>query len=100
MQMSDRRRIDTDPADPLLPYTHLVPLVQALVEHGNRVTKPGPDGELFAPSQGGYVAYLADRIDWPWVEATFELPEMLRYDADADEIFDHRNWVSILGSRG
>ena len=98
--MTARRRIDDDPTDPLVPYSHLLPLVEALVAHGNRITLPGSRGELFAPSQGGYVAYLAEPIDWPWVQSTFELPDLLRYDADRDELFDHKNWVSILGSQG
>ena len=97
--MTHRQRIEPAPADDLLPYTHLLPLVQALVDHGNQVTLPGPRGELFAPSQGGYVAYLADRIDWAWLHEAFELPETLRYNAERDEIFDSRNWVSVLGSQ-
>jgi hypothetical protein len=97
--MTARRRIDGDPSDPLVPYSHLLPLVEALVAHGNRITLPGPRGELFAPGQGGYVAYLAEPIDWPWVQATFELPDLLRYDPERDELFDHKNWVSILGSQ-
>ena len=97
--MTDRVRIEADPADPLLPYTHLIPLVQGLLDHGNALTLPGPNGALFAPGQGGYVAYLADRIDWDWVQATFALPDLVRYDADEDEVFDHKNWVSILGSQ-
>jgi hypothetical protein len=74
--------------------------LQALLDHGNRITKPGPDGDLFAPSQDGWVAYLADRLDWAWLQSTFELPELLRYDPEEDEIFDHKNWVSVSGSRG
>jgi hypothetical protein len=97
--MTQRVRIADDPASPGLPYTHLLPLVQGLLDHGNAITLPGPKGALFAPSQDGYVAYLADRIDWAWVQESFELPDLVRYDADADEIFDHKNWVSILGSQ-
>lgn len=97
--MTGRPRIDADPADTHLPYTHLLPLVQALVDRGNPIVHPGPKGELFAPGQGGYVAYLADRLDWAWLQEHFELPELLRYEPDDDEIFDHKNWVSILGSQ-
>jgi hypothetical protein len=32
------------------------------------------------------------------VQANFELPELVRYDRKEDEIFDHKNWISILGS--
>jgi hypothetical protein len=99
MRMTERVRIEAEPADPHRPYTHLIPLVQALVDHGNPIAHPGPDGELFAPSQGGWVAYLSKRIDWRWLQETFELPELLRYERKDDEIFDHKNWISILGSQ-
>lgn len=97
--MSNRPVIAADPDDPLLPYTHLLPLVQALVDHGNRVVKPGPRGELFAPSPDGYVAYLAGPIDWAWLQATFDLPATLDYLPERDEISDRKNWVSVLGSQ-
>jgi hypothetical protein len=98
MRMTERRRIEADPADPHLPFTHLVPLVEALVAHGNPLARPPRDGGVFSPTQGGWVAYLRDRIDWDWVQATFELPDLVRYDRKEDEIFDHKNWISILGS--
>ena len=96
--MTEQRRIEADPADEHEPYTHLVPLVEALVAHGNALARPPSDGGVFSPSQGGWVAYLRDRIDWDWVKANFELPDLLRYDPKDDEIFDHKNWISILGS--
>ena len=92
------RRIEADPVSQGRPYTHLVPLVQALIDHGNPLAKLGSNGELFCPSQGGWVAYLSGRIDWSWVQATFELPDDLTYDRREDEIFDHKNWISIRGS--
>ena len=96
--MTARVRIDEDPADEHLPYTHLVPLVEALVEHGNQLADPPPDGGVFSPGQGGWVAYLRGRIDWDWVQESFELPDLVRYDPAQDEIFDHKHWISVLGS--
>jgi hypothetical protein len=98
MGMSASRRIEAEPPSGAPPYAHLVPLVEALIEHGNELAHPPTDGGVFSVNQGGWVAYLRKRIDWPWVEENFELPELLRYDAKEDEIFDHKNWVSILGS--
>ena len=97
--MTDRQRIEADPADPHRPYTHLLPLVQALIDHGNPLARPAASGDLFSPSQGGWVAYLSGRIDGAWVQETFELPDLVRYDRSDDEIFDHKHWVSILGSQ-
>ena len=96
--MTERVRIEADPASEHLPFTHLIPLVQALVDHGNPIAIPGPKGGLFAPTQGGWVAYLTNRIDWDWVQENFELPDLVRYDRKEDEIFDHKNWISIMGS--
>ena len=97
--MTERRRIEADPADPHRPYTHLVPLVEGLIDRGNELAHPPPDGGVFSPSQGGWVAYLSRRIDWDWVQETFELPDLVRYDKNDDEIFDNKNWISILGSQ-
>jgi hypothetical protein len=99
MPVTDRLRIETAREDQAAPYTHLEPLVLALVERGNRVTLPGDRSPLFAPSQEGYVAYLADRIDWDWVQANVDLPDTVVYDPETDEVFDRRTWVSILGSQ-
>ena len=94
------RHLDDEPPPHTSPYAHLLPLVQALVDRGNRITLPGMHGSLFAPGQGGYVAHLADRIDWEWLQTEFALPESLHYDPERDEIFDRTNWVSVLGSQG
>jgi hypothetical protein len=96
--MTDRVRIAADPEEGQLPFTHLLPLVQGLIDHGNPIAHPGPNGGPFSPTQGGWVAYLTRRIDWDWVQQTFELPDLVRYDRKEDEIFDHKNWISILGS--
>jgi hypothetical protein len=96
--MSERRRIGADPENLHRPFTHLVPLVQALLDHGNELARPPRDGGVFSPSQGGWVAYLRKPIDWQWLQETFELPDLLRYQAEDDEIFDHKHWISILGS--
>lgn len=96
--MNPRRPL-AEPLPGTSPYEHLLPLVQALIDHGNESSKTGMSGSLFAPSQGGYVAYLVDRIDWAWLQTEFELPPNLHYDPEQDEIFDRTNWVSVLGSQ-
>src|SRR4051812_4296630 len=96
--MSEKRRIEPGPPDGHAAYEHLVPLVEALIAHGNELAHPPTGGGVFSFNQGGPVAHLKKRIDWTWVQQNFELPELVRYDRRGDEIFDHRNWVSILGS--
>jgi hypothetical protein len=97
--MSERIPIAEEPPKGQPPYAHLLPLVQGLVDAGNPVTHHGPEGQLFAVNQGGYCAYLGKRLDWAWVQEHFDLPGHVGYDPDEDEIVDHRNWVSILGSQ-
>jgi adenylate cyclase len=97
MQMSERLRIEPAREDQRVAFTHLVPLVQALLDRGNRITKPGIGGDLFAPNPGGFTAHLADPIDWHWIEANVDLPESVVYDAAADEIVDRHAWVTIRG---
>jgi hypothetical protein len=98
VHMTERRHIDAEPSEGQPPYAHLVPLVEALIERGNELAHPPSDGSVFSANQGGPVAYLRRRIDWEWVQANFDLPELVRYDRREDEIFDHKNWISILGS--
>ena len=96
--MTERRRIDDAPPAGGPNYAHLVPLVEALIEHGNELANPPSGGGVFGGDQGGPVAFLTKRIDWDWVQANFELPDLVRYDRTDDEIFDHKNWISIRGS--
>ena len=95
--MSERIHIANEPAAGQPAYAHLLPLVQALVDAGNAVDRFGPEGQLFDVDQSGYIAYLTDRIDWAWVQEHFVLPDLVRYDAERDEISDMKNWVSIVG---
>jgi hypothetical protein len=97
--VTERLRIEVAREDQGAPYTHLEPLVQALLDRGNRITLPGDRSPLFAPSQEGYVAYLAAPIDWAWISANVDLPDTVVYDPETDELFDRRSWVSILGSQ-
>jgi hypothetical protein len=99
MQMTERRRIEEEPAAGAHNYAHLVPLVEALIEHGNELAFPPSDGGVFGGDQGGPVAFLTGRIDWKWVQDNFELPDLVRYDPEQDEIFDNKNWISIRGSQ-
>lgn len=96
--MTEKRRIGADPPPGGANYAHLVPLVEALLEHGNELADPPSNGGVFGGDQGGPVAFLTKRIDWDWVQETFELPDLVRYDRGDDEIFDHKNWISIRGS--
>lgn len=98
--MTERLRIEPAREDQGVAFRHLVPLVQALVDRGNRITKPGIGGDLFAPNQSGYTAHLAERLDWEWISANVDLPDTVVYDPDGDEIVDRRSWVTIRGSQG
>jgi hypothetical protein len=98
--MTERTRIEADPPEGEPEYAHLLPLVEALIQHGNELARPSADGRLFSGDQGGPVAFLRGRIDWTWVQEHFDLPDLVRYDRREDEIFDHKHWISIRGSAG
>ena len=82
------------------PYALLEPLVLALLERGAVLTREGDDGSPFGPSPEGYIAVIDQPIDWAWVEASFELPAVVRYDAQKDRILDDESWTAIYGSGG
>ena len=99
MRMTEKRRIEESPPEGAANFAHLVPLVEALLEHGNELANPPSNGGVFGGDQGGPVAFLTKPIDWDWVQANFELPDQVHYDRQDDEIFDHKNWISIRGSQ-
>jgi hypothetical protein len=82
------------------PYALLQPLVEALLARGAVLTRDGDDGSPFGPSPEGYIAVIDHPIDWPWVQASFELPVVVRYDEERDVIVDDEHGTAIYGSGG
>ena len=70
------------------PYALLEPLAQALLARGAVLTREGENGSPFGPSPEGYIAVIDQPIDWAWIQASFELPVVVRYDAERDAVVD------------
>lgn len=43
---------------------------------------------------------ISERIDWPYLEGTYEIPPTARYDAERDVVLDDANWTGVYGSAG
>lgn len=82
------------------PYALLEPLVDALVARGATVLRPDERGRPFAPSPEGYIAVIAEPLDWAWITSNFELPAVVRYDEVRDAVLDDEHWTAIYGSGG
>jgi hypothetical protein len=82
------------------PYRPLVPIVQLLLRSGNSLSyDQQQQSSGFMPTQGGWVCYLNDPIDFDLVSTKFELPTKVRLSRAEDTIFDERTWVTIEGPK-
>jgi hypothetical protein len=75
------------------PYLNLMPIVEALVAHGNSA----PLANSFAMSQSGWICVLTLPIDFEIVRSTFILPETISLNEPGDSILDTGSWCVILG---
>lgn len=85
---------------------HLVPIVEMLITHGNRVLNPPPSaasGHLMAGEQrwysshGGYRIDLRRPIDFELVTSVFDVPKTIDMNKAFDRIDDEITWSGILG---
>jgi hypothetical protein len=82
-------------------YYHLRPLVQALIQGGNRPSEGAPplaDALGFYPTQGGWICDLQNPIDFDLIEQRFQLPRSIRLDRSKNSIFAEKSWVAINGN--
>lgn len=77
----------------LMPYAHLEPLVDFLINNGNSLARSYRWGE----NRTGYVCFLAEPIDFDLIEKEFSLPSYIRLVRDTDTIECDKSWVSIKG---
>jgi hypothetical protein len=83
------------PRDPKKPYSHLEPLVQALVETSNRTVRP----EGFYLDKDGWRCDLEKPIDFALLAARFEIPPTIKLSPQHDSILCQNTWVEIQGPR-
>jgi hypothetical protein len=79
--------------------SHLAPVMLALVEAGNRVSRRN-ENFGFIPQPHGWTAYLDEPIDFDLVEARFVLPPSITLDRENDQILDYFSQAYVIGGEG
>jgi hypothetical protein len=74
-------------------YLHLEPIVQLLLEHGNKLAHDYRWGE----NRTGFFCHLTRPIDFELVEASFDLPPSILLNRAGDSIECDVTWASITG---
>jgi hypothetical protein len=85
-------RYPADLKDP--PYSHLLPVLHALIEHGN--TTVDPNG--FYWTRDGWRCDLSKPIDFELLSRTFEFPPTIILAEELDHVFCKNTWAEIAGS--
>lgn len=85
-------RYPRNPSDK--PYSHLEPIVAALIEGGNQPLR----SEIFFLDRDGWRCDLKEPIDFAFLRARFHFPNTLILSAPLDKIFCQNTWVEIKGS--
>lgn len=74
-------------------YTHLEPIVDLLLQHGNELARPYRWGE----NRSGFFCFLAKPIDFHLIESTFMLPETVRLERSEGSVECDATWAVIKG---
>jgi hypothetical protein len=83
------------------PYAHLLPIVDALVRHGNSPVTPdnlsptGPHG--FYMDKDGWRCDLRDRLDVGLIARTFDLPPTITVDPRGKSLSCRQTWIEVAG---
>lgn len=87
---------DIEPGNPesYKPYANLIPIVELLLEHGNRY-KAGAEG--FVGRKDGCVCNLELPIDMKLVHSQFTFPPTIDAGPKGDSILDRATWCMIAG---
>jgi hypothetical protein len=78
--------------DPSRPFETLLPLVNALVQHGNALTDVG-----FVLNPDGWRCRMVRRLDFDLIEALFTIPANFEFSRESDTVLDRLTWCSIEG---
>lgn len=90
VERPDRIRIEKWSAD-ARPYANLLPLVEALANHGNEASGP------FVLDQSGWWCRVARPIDFDFIDANFDLPPSITLGRGHDTVLDRLSWSAIIG---
>ena len=76
------------------PYEHLEPLVDFLLDHGNKLARDYRWGE----NRTGYFCLLVNPLDFDLIESEFLIPSYIRLVRNSDAIECDKSWVTIQGA--
>jgi hypothetical protein len=74
--------------------THLEPIVDLLLQHGNKLARPYRWGENW----NGFFCFLAKPIDFDLIESTFVLPDTVRLARLDGSVECDVTWATIKGN--
>jgi hypothetical protein len=92
----DREVIEADDRRGEPAMSHLAPVMVALVEAGNRISRPNQHFG-FVPAPHGWSAYLDEPIDFDLLERRFVLPPSITLDRANDQILDDHAQAYVFG---
>lgn len=76
-------------------YTHLEPIVSALLSSGNELAR----SERWGSNKEGFVCYLTKPLDLALVRERFDLPDSIVLSEQNDLIGCKLTWATIYGSQ-
>ena len=84
--------IEPESRDRQRPYANLLPILDVLIEAGNRVVGTG-----FQLTQGGWECVLTEPIDFGFLRTVVDLPSTITGSEEHDQILDRLSWCAITG---
>jgi hypothetical protein len=86
-----KRKITAFPEAGEADYSHLQPIVDFLIEKGNKSVNK----YLWGNNRTGYFCHLNDPIDFDELETVFELPESIKWN-EKNQSIDCYNTYSLI----
>ncbi len=84
------------------PYSNLEPIVEALLDAGNKLSDPPPnfrlEGKGFYIDKDGWKCDLKKPIDFNLITSKFQLPPSVIISEKNNSIFCQDTWVEIRGN--
>ena|SRR5258708_5318338 len=75
------------------PYSHLMPIVEALIAGGNHPVR----AEIFYLDRDGWRADFKEPLDFQLLREKFDFPETIILSPTMDKIYCKNSWVEIQG---
>jgi hypothetical protein len=91
-----KQKIAALPPDQALPYSHLEPIVDALLSAGNEIAGPAK----FYLDRDGWRSDLRRPINFRLVEERFVLPPSVLLAKSQGSILCQNTWIEIRGGEG